>query len=306
MIIYHYTKVEVFEKILSTYSGSSPYLQLRPSHCLFLNDIYENINSLCVIPHFISELEDELLIEEEYRVDKFFKNENIFRLLMIDRTSFNPKFVSYLENFIISFSKNGDCLPMWNTYSEMGKGICLGFDSDLLLQCIPPANLMAKECKYYDFNNLEKVRFKEEEIYKDCKTFYLACINPKVLNNRFLVAEANKGNPLTEEEKYNIRISSVMRNLNSFGSFFVKEKSWAYEEEYRILLSADKKDIRYYRNEDCYVPYIYVKIPMIALKEIVIGPKSPRYTDAYIESILIDKNINLDGINIVDSLCPLK
>ena len=306
MIVYHYTSVEVLEKMLKIYSADNPYLQLRPSHCLFLNDIYENINSLYIIPHFISDLEDELQVEKEYRVDRFFHNKETFNMLLADRTSFNPKYVSYLENFILSFSKVQDNLPMWTTYAQRGEGICLGFETDLLNQKLPKWNVMMKDCQYYDFKEFKNINYKEEEIYKDCKTFYEASINPKVLATRYKIAETDKGEELTQEEKYRIRTSSIIRHLNSFGSFFVKEKSWAYEKEYRILLPGDKKDIRYYRRGDHYVPYVYVKVPIMALKEIIVGPRSPRYTDAFIESLLIDKNISLDVIRIEKSFCPLK
>ena len=306
MIVYHYTSVEVLEKMLSIYSDNNPFLQLRPSHCLFLNDVYENINSLYILPHFISELEDELHIEKENRVDMFFHNEKIFKRMVEDRTSFNPQLVSYLENFILSFSKDNNSLPMWNSYAKQGEGVCLGFDSELLGQELPIYNVMMKDCQYYDFKEFGKIRYKEEEIYKDCKKFYEATINPAVLNAKYKIAESKLGRCLTSKEKYNIRTSGIMRHLNSFGSFFVKEKSWAYEKEYRILLPGDKKDIRYYRRGDSYIPYIYVKVPISALKEIIIGPRSIRNTDGFIESLLIEKHIPVNSIKLEKSTCPLK
>lgn len=234
-IIWHYTTIDNTVNILT---GK----QLWATHCRFLNDTSEITNTA---KHLYDKLKNKypqgIGLESLLSDLEIISEENLWAF------------------FCLSFSGNGDSLPLWMGYVPRG-GCAIGFDKELLFQKFPRERKSKEgyrllsgsvfKCFYTDL--LTESKFKELDQYFDD-----ICLRQQEYSNG-----KSSARPLT-----NLNIANLL------GA--VKDQSFASEDEYRFLFihNAKKKDIKtcpvkFYRQR----PFIEIKLPDNCIREIRLSP----------------------------------
>lgn len=115
--LYHYTTIE---NLVNGIIREDTSICLRATHYKFLNDPTELKEGINFSAEILSKIKPE-------------KSKKEYIELIYKRLS---------DVFMISFSKNSDSLPMWNTYGNKGNGIAIRFqnlkstsETSLLLKC---------------------------------------------------------------------------------------------------------------------------------------------------------------------------
>ena len=236
-LIYHYTDLDALQGII----GKDICLWGTRYDCL--NDPYEQMWAGDVIFKSIAQQEE-------------------FQDIPIDEI----KNVFFFFFFIISFCKRPDYRNMWRLYCNDGNGICLAFDKDVVIN---------HSINNRNNNPLDRYDLFDEVEYSD-RTDIDDIVRKKLKKEEY--------NFMDEEEP-----SQLMRIAP-----FIKNKEFAIEEETRYARIRDIKQIcfsynekkggvgdeNYYMNEnDCkyrirnnkLIPYLDIRFPAEALKEIIVG-----------------------------------
>ena len=159
-----------------------------------------------------------------------------------------------ITSFVVSFSAQSDILPMWSLYGDKGAGVCLEFAPYKIKEYY-------KQLPNHTFASIERCRYNEEEIKLYLKE------SVKIVCRLFLenVDQDKRKEPL-EKAKY----LAVMCNL--FGAC-IKHKSFAYEQEIRMILLRHKDEWLFKPTVDNHLSaYVEAPIPISALTNIIIGP----------------------------------
>lgn len=165
--------------------------------------------------------------------------------------------------FLISLSGNIESAAMWSMYSSNGSGIALKFDvatlqRHSLLSAIDPTNCIY--CK------------KASSILKQHED-YVSLIHGAI------------SHCIGNEDDVIPRIL-----LLDFASQ-IKHSSFRYEDEHRIVVPQGDNKVQFRVRDNIIIPYIEVKVPIEALKGIVIGPTANYdYTKKSIEMFI--ENLN--------------
>lgn len=153
--------------------------------------------------------------------------------------------------FITSFSDNPDSLPMWNTYADKGKGIAIGLIKDTITEYDSQTGKpIWGKCIYDNKLYSDNMNKTIDDIYRDIK----------VLKNGGL------------------RIGKF--SFNNLAPLFsiLKDKNYAYENEYRLIKTCaamDKdKEVHFKEVEGMLKPYYNFILPKDTLREIRLGPCS--------------------------------
>lgn len=166
------------------------------------------------------------------------KVKNLFGL---DFCNDNEIFADNSSAFVISFSKEKDCLPMWSTYGNKGDGIAFGFDAVLLKQSL---------------NRIVPCLYSDKDINK---FLYMALENLKDYNNERITKEE-----ITERAyRLGYLTSSMIPQL--------KNSYYAYENEIRYV-NYSVTDIKYRYRNNIIIPFVIKYLPRKTLKSIIIGP----------------------------------
>ncbi|WPD76555.1 DUF2971 domain-containing protein [Dickeya fangzhongdai] len=165
---------------------------------------------------------------------------------------------NYTKNYrVLCLTKKIDNILMWSHYADSHKGAVLLFDfsHDLKFQNI---NIVK-----YDSSHSKIISNIAEKAIKDIVTY--------ILNYEGgMDAAIKKGDELLENKKFNeILIQFVLKNLTPF--FFEKREIWAYEEEYRMVSSADE------------YPDELIDFNIESLREVIFGVKA---SDATISNVI--------------------
>jgi hypothetical protein len=135
--LYHYTRFEVADRILST-------VRIRHTHIRTMNDLAEIKIGLRVFTDLMMKIlqqdkqwnEDvrnfffELMCKVALLIGDNGEREEIFSML---GREFEPRSdPTPLDIYIACFSESCDDLAMWYMYADKGGGICLGFDGEHL------------------------------------------------------------------------------------------------------------------------------------------------------------------------------
>lgn len=158
---------------------------------------------------------------------------------------------SFRSYYITCFSKNNDSLPMWGMYAANGGGVALGLDINKI--CINYTGMV--KCSYGK-DDIDLRLGNVLNLNKNGKTFNLTESGFNQVN----VSEEEK-----EHQKINLLIETCLSSKN---------KSYEYEGEFRCFVEdVDKKnEIHFKSRNGIIVPYIEVRIPKDALKQIIVGP----------------------------------
>lgn len=304
MIVYHYTPIDTFEKILSTYSKETGTIELRATHCNFLNDGTESILGARLLPKYITQIEEDLEVEENWKLSSAFNNKQYLHTIISHIKSFND-IEERLSKFVVSFSKAFDNLVMWSMYGNKGDGIALGFDSEILTNSFSePMRFHEEECFYLTEDEIIAPCDKTSEIYQFTKELYKGMTHPQVKKT---IYEFFTSKDLEEQERWNTVMNMLVINLITHVSMFCKLDMWKNEQEFRLIVDDVTMHVLYQKSRNnVYVPYVNVPILLKALKEIVIGPTCGRNAHGMINSLLYQKGLNPNNISIKHSNCPLQ
>ena len=263
MIVYHYTSINVLDKILNSYTQDKKTINLRATYSNCLNDRYENIIGENLIQQMISEIENELNIPILYRIDGLFHNKQ-YMTMIINEIKENEKHIKEkLYNVVTSFSKSKDIAPMWLMYGDKGHGISLGFDTNNLCEHLynnNKINIINRDCIYLTKRQLElNTVNKHSDAYRYIKWLYEKITAPQGLSSMYNI----------NQNLLKIK-TTIVTNLIYFLSQYYKLYEWNVEEEYRIAFGEYPIFMKMNENNTLYTN---IPININRLKEIIIGPK---------------------------------
>ena len=269
-ILYHYTTASTLLGILDKCSVEKPYVTIWATHASFLNDPTEYKLGKIVCQNIINEFEEDLKIPDNERLLKNFLNETIQK--SIELSDFFSSATTIMEGgipYIISLSRNRDSLPMWNTYTQKGNSIAIGFDEQLL--CEESARF-GKE-KNSMLREIYEIR---ECIYDTLESGFISIKNRykeeyiEVLNNYKKQKNATDGDYI-KEILNRAKVYAFMERLYKEIAPYIKDKVYEYEQEVRCLVK-NKDKIFFRESNGLIIPYVKVKISLKCIKEIIIGP----------------------------------
>ncbi len=124
-VLYHYTSVDTFYKILEVGLNKANHNKfcLRATHARFMNDPLEYNYALSILKESMIEYEEINNIDER-KSDYLFEKFNFFP--WISQSTGAP--------YLLSFSEQADDLSMWRGYGKDGTGLSIGFDLNELKQ----------------------------------------------------------------------------------------------------------------------------------------------------------------------------
>lgn len=192
-----------------------------------------------------------------------------------------------ISTFEASFTPNKDCLQMWSTYAQNGKGICVGFNMEKLIRRNEGGNdentsfMVWTKCLYDDKTIMQGIKSQQLD---DLKSVYEKTAN-KVSENA----------TIRELVKRNL----IVPTLHAFLIALIKNNDYEYEKESRLIIfpnSHNSSDIKYrLRPDNILSPYIDKEIPLECIEEVWIGPnqnvkKVKESLAQYLEHILKQAN----------------
>lgn len=275
----------------------NPYITLRATHSMYLNDTSEYKFGWEICKKALIDVEDELEIKEESRLsNKYFCKERLKDKETMDYVySTIPHTIDWGMPYLISLSKNRDCLPMWNTYANGGQGIALGFNKSKLRLC---RGFEIKDCCYAGITGT--VIYGDSEFnkrYERIKEFWRL-----QYDNRMEIEDSNLSELISNT------IPLALRDY----ILYIKHNAYSYEREVRCVVTRDRENklndsIKYRSNNKLIIPYVERKIDIKLLEQIVIGPCADKERmKASMLMFLKDKIKDYDRIDIEDSDIPFR
>ena len=287
-LVYHYTSVDALIGMLKNFSLDKPFITMRASNVLYLNDPteYEYGKAICL--NLLKHIERKFKLQREnYNVASIYDlmsqldEQNYFRECEFGASSI-PGALSRSTPYIACFSKRRDYLPMWTTYARNGCGVAVGFDLNLLSS---NEQYSVKLCSYSR---------------NDSSWNWLQSWAER--NYELMLQQANT----TDESVKCVVKYDYMFNLYAMVAVYVKHQAYSYEKEVRCRV--DKAENIEYRisNKDL-IPYVEFEIPIKYMREIIIGPVAcSSNLEHSLKMLLRSKKINLDDIDIVKSGVPYR
>ena len=256
-MIYHYTTIETFYSMLAKYKSSEDKdnLIFWASNVLNQNDSREMSLRLNDIINTVKEIEKnkpELTELKKLSTIKDFEwlfghsSENIEKKINSYCTDIN------YTPYTISFSYQSDKLLMWAMYANNGTGLCLAFDESKIKQEQTDLHLIADKVFY---NNNPQIYYK-----------VVSAIYDKYIEESKIIFFNNL------ENKKGQFLAAMLSGIAPF----IKNKAFEDEQEYRLAFykKEDNKPETYTRltNRMNVINYVEIRIPISALKQIIIGP----------------------------------
>jgi len=242
--LYHYTCLDSLINILKTKT-------LWATNCEYMNDLQE-----------LKDIEKtfDYLLEKEEDIKK---NISSLKKMMQEKIYERGR----KQTYIISFTKNNDSIAMWKIYGK--NGIVLEFN-------ITAMENIAKRNKVFviDKNGISRKISTEnvfgETIYDDSEIIKLIRISISQLKK---MHEKGTKNKIMELYLRGILINTLIQMF-----YRKKDTNFSYEQEYRIAITLDDKDVGKVENfrvkNDLIIPYIIVEFKnIIPLKSVTINPE---------------------------------
>jgi len=259
-LVCHYCSIPAFFEMINHIDkkGNEYFIKFWASSIYAMNDPYEFVYGYeLLMKSILPDIEKEIGI-----TDSKLKLSQILNQLPRTTTisEWNKKILNAIYEsdncpFIVSFSKRIDYLPMWNTYSDRGKGVCLCFKdhewkwNETIVDI--KNHLNASEVTYGEFNhNIKRViRDRYKELYSQYKN-------------------------VPEGEQRLKDMIMCLATLAIIASPYHKHKAYEYEEEVRLIENIGKNYSVKYRlnNNNRIIPYIEVPVKLEYLNKIIVGP----------------------------------
>ena len=285
--IFHYTNLDAFKSIIE--KGEIWFTRID---CL--NDFSEYI----YYREILKKSREEFILERgiKHQYDLTFINRYVDNVLIKIRDDY------YKKTFTFSLSNNGDSIPMWNYYSEKS-GIAIGFDKMLLFielgkRIAQRFTLLQCDIEYNVVKQIDIIKSKFDEILKTAN-------DPELFHDKDISKTVNK--------------AKIVLGDMWIDSYIFKEKSFEYENEYRIALfklgiNNDNNNIS---EEPQYIVTGHNIKPIIKIKvaenwndiitNIVISPyNESKNIVENVHDFLNSNNINIEESKIIKSKCPVR
>ena len=213
----------------------------------------------------------------EYRQAKNF-------LKRVKESSADNLFLKALDGipFVLSFSTKRDYLPMWRLYADDGRGICLKFNTKLLIEA----------CKNIELNKCNR-----------CKMGYCEYTTPIWFNEKM--------KDLTAQYKKRGRWDGEMGLLDSLSELnmsavLLKDSAFEPEQEWRTVFF-DTNYCLMPRSND-FIAYKPIYIPVSCLEEIQSGPCANEIAKTGVQRWVepINQSTSKFQINITKSTIPYR
>ena len=261
--VYHYTSLETLFAILGNYRnrGDKDRLVFRASNIFRLNDPSEMVSGYDIVKSYLYLFEIEKNIPEHLRLSEVYndiENENKCKYDYLNKIKGNNIEIGSIP-YVISFSGKRDYLPMWSMYGNQGKGVCLRFDvNDIINNMIFPlitgfVSYDKKTC----YKNISSIISFLYDVYLDSW-------------------KEKEEKPKIENKLY--ELSFICFSVTPF----IKYKDYKYENEYRMVhnmhYSPDVNELLSKRllllclPAQEIKPYVEIPIYAYSLKEIIMGP----------------------------------
>lgn len=259
-LVCHYTFIESFQKMIEKISqdGEEYFLTFWATSIYALNDPSEFLHGYKLLKDSVlPEIEKELGITEQNLTLSHIWDKVIGEKTSIDKLDYMIRHIydSHETPFIVSFSKKIDFLPMWNAYSDRGKGVCLCFNNEeYLVKDNEPDILHKLHAMDVTYGKIDDdIRKVFKKLYKD---YYLQY---KEIPNA--------------QQQIQIMLNYLIALIVVFSAYH-KHEAYAYEDESRLVqYKHDNKDINYRLGMKGQLkPYIEVKVKLEYLEKIIVGP----------------------------------
>lgn len=159
--------------------------------------------------------------------------------------------------YVSSFTKTRDDLRQWMSYGRPNASYCVAFDKTILSENCGDS---ASE------NNDAVYKFTDVDYSKTALT---ALLNPETIRENIMKMRTEKGSP-------GILFMPLINDL-MFATCSIKNNEFRDEKETRLIYSTRAADdidraTKFRSSGGMIVPYVPVKIPTRAIKEVIIGP----------------------------------
>lgn len=235
-ILYHYTSVDVLEKILTDSIGKD-YFILRGTNIEYLNDIKELNLAIELLQETAQEFEYQGRDIGSKKLSAWFNQNNLKNIL--------NNFGLRSAPFITSFSENSDSLPMWSMYGNNGNGIAIGSRK---------SNIKTENNEFLRWGRCTY----DKQLFKNLFQSFLPDLYTNITVNGIQISIG----------------PGMLSNDLSFYFGTLKHASFEYEKEWRLMkqLNLDRHQIKFHPSNGILKPFIENKFPKSDLKKIVIGP----------------------------------
>lgn len=262
-VLYHYTSMDAFLSIVSSY-------QIRATHIRYLNDISEAEWMWNAVSERLEQIKLSAKCEEQA------KNVTEILGMIKERRSVN--------DFVASFSENGDDLSQWRAYCPGGAGVSIGFDTKAL-NTHWVANPNGGEPTFVG-GSLKKVRYLGSEELKFWDEFdTLLSLSPSI-------DRGFDGRPISKEQ-------FLVAWLSGISSSF-KHPAFSAENEWRLVLTKPHKPMPFQRfrpGKSSIIPYVeavlnrgpnFDLLADYTIRQVIIGPTpSSELSKEAIESVFL-------------------
>ncbi|MCH5308035.1 MAG: DUF2971 domain-containing protein [Prevotella sp.] len=258
--ICHYTTVEAFQEMLKNISlkDGEPCLTFWASSIHAMNDPSEFVYGYKLLrDSILPAIEKELRIQSDsLKLSQLWK----YRVKTGNSDEWDKQLVdSIYENhnspFIISFSRKKDFLPMWTTYSNKGRGICLCFD-----------------------NNKYAIKYGEVELLYGIHTKDASYDEvDKIISNAIkglYEGEYQRYKHISDKRQREQEMILSLARCAIVAAPYYKHEAYKYENESRwIQFKDDNTEVKYRcSKQGRLIPYIEIPIKLRSLEEVIVGP----------------------------------
>lgn len=257
------------------YTGSSGILGILESRALWATDgNFLNDTSEGAIPHLIlREIADpeNIWMEPDAYVRQWLQQKRS----EVPRKRF----------FVACFCSDGDLLSQWRGYASGHTGYAIGFDRDVLRDCMKhDGEIYLRECKYFGSEDQAALEHALSTCIKSVQAEAMSVreregggdTNAQPLNPLLSLFELSGGQKSVADrlldEFWRSAIEPLFRDRA-----FLKQKSFFEEHEERIVIT-DNRSVHYRAAKNGLVPYTKIDLRDVfarnGVKEIIIGPAS--------------------------------
>lgn len=256
--LYHYTSLH---GLLGMLSGKS----LWATDVRFLNDSNEFEHALQIVNCFSRQM---------YMDDDYLERFGLQVAYTVDNL--------YAENlFVTSFSERSDLLSQWRGYCPAGGGVCIGFDTEKILEFCQQRGYRLEKCIYDP--NLQAQQI--ESILNGCYARYPI---PQQTREEFEALTVTRKIEMMSDyslhltqgggqEQANAAMKWLRDELSELAPRF-KDNGFHEEAEWRLVVKNPKEDVKFRvsASSTYFIPYVELNILTAAsapaLREIIIGP----------------------------------
>ena len=264
-LVYHYTSIESFQKMIEgiSYDGNEYHLTFWATSIYAMNDPMEFLHGYKLLKEsVIPNIEKKMNITDETLRLSYIWKKVIEKNAPREDKDYMIRHIydNHMNPFIISFSKTKDFLPMWNAYSNRGKGVCLCFNNkEYVIDTNDRANtevdllhrLHAMDVTYGKID--DEVNNVATRLYEE---YYLKYKEISDL-----------------QQRTQMMLNYLVALIVAFSAYH-KNEAYQYEQEVRLVeFKEDEKDVHYRVGRNGQLkPYIEVKVNMKYLEKVIVGP----------------------------------